>query len=289
MDEIPDMPPQEVSSPTDSLGGTRIWKFLLYSILGTTISILITFGTGALIQQHRKAQDRKMTAMMVMGNIEKFAQKIDDVVVDLKKRDTLATYLLRVPVDSLDSPEYASVVACKMPYLPRINYDKTAETVFTNTIGTWRSKKDFGFINMAGICFSAMKTIEEIYGRYIKESSEPEDRIRAHPDDYPGETLNTKLLRDKEYREKIGNIHGNVGYYSYLADKVRTLNAINMHIMEVTEEEVLLFVKDNEAYIEANQPENLKRAKDFVTPDINPDSLPDFETWIAQGNNSNLK
>ena len=289
MDEIPDMPPQEVSSPTDSLGGTRIWKFLLYSILGTTISILITFGTGALIQQHRKAQDRKMTAMMVMGNIEKFAQKIDDVVVDLKKRDTLATYLLRVPVDSLDSPEYASVVACKMPYLPRINYDKTAETVFTNTIGTWRSKKDFGFINMAGICFSAMKTIEEIYGRYIKESSEPEDRIRAHPDDYPGATLNTKLLRDKEYREKIGNIHGNVGYYSYLADKVRTLNAINMHIMEVTEEEVLLFVKDNEAYIEANQPENLKRAKDFVTPDINPDSLPDFETWIAQGNNSNLK
>jgi len=48
-------------------------------------------------------------------------------------------------------------------------------------------------------------------------------------------------------------------------------------------------VEDNEAYIEANQPGNLKRAKDFVTPDINPDSLPDFETWKAQGSNSNLK
>jgi hypothetical protein len=52
-------------------GGNNFWKNLLRSVLGITISIFLTFGSNALIQWHRKAKDRKMTALMVIGNIEK--------------------------------------------------------------------------------------------------------------------------------------------------------------------------------------------------------------------------
>ena len=41
---------------------------MLRTVLGTTISIILTFGSSALIQWNRKAKDRKMTAMMVMSN-----------------------------------------------------------------------------------------------------------------------------------------------------------------------------------------------------------------------------
>ena len=58
-------------------GGKRFWGNLLRTILGTTISILLTFGTNALIQRHRRVQDRKMTAMMVMSNIESFARTLE--------------------------------------------------------------------------------------------------------------------------------------------------------------------------------------------------------------------
>ena len=58
-------------------GGKNFWTSLFRTILGITISILLTFGTNALIQQRRKAQDRKMTALMVMSNIESFARTLE--------------------------------------------------------------------------------------------------------------------------------------------------------------------------------------------------------------------
>ena len=71
--------------------GKSFWRNLLRTILGISISIVLTFGTTALIQQHRKAKDRKMTAMMVMGNIESFAQQLDKNADYMKWNDTLAT------------------------------------------------------------------------------------------------------------------------------------------------------------------------------------------------------
>lgn len=87
----------------------KLWKNLLYTLLGTTISILLTFGTTALIQQHRKAQERKLTALSVMGNIEKFASNLEDISQTMATRDTIAIYLLTLPVDSLDSPECEAI------------------------------------------------------------------------------------------------------------------------------------------------------------------------------------
>ena len=273
MEEVP-------TPPITPTGRQSLWKYLLFTFLGTTLSIILTFGTGYVMQEYHKRQSRKMTALMVMGNIEKFAQTMDDAVLELERRDTMAAYLLRIPVDSLDSPDYAFMVEHKIPYMPYKNHDKQAETIFSNTIGTWRSKDDFAFINMVGICFSAITTIEGIYDRYRAETIAPEDRIMANPNDFFGQSLNTKLLRDEEYRRMLKGLHKEADYFRYLADKVRTLNAINMSIMKVTEEEVLLYAKDNEAYTNANK--TVKKLKDFQTPAIDFDDLPDFETWANQ-------
>ena len=275
MEELPNVPD---TPPTPD--GNNIWKNLLFTFLGTTLSIVLTFGTSQLVAQHRKAQERKMTALMVMGSVEKFAQKMDDVASELANRDTLATYQLSIPIDSLDSPKYEYLVNQKMKSLPYINYDKTAETIFTNSIGTWRSKKDFVFINKAGISFSMMKTMEDIYANYREDFDSSWERIRENPDRYPGNSLGSKYLHDKEYRETLELIHRKVAYYRYLANKMREMNAINMSLMGVSEEEVLQFIKESEEVAEVDN--NSKMLKDFVTPALDADSLPDIQTWLMQ-------
>ena len=62
---------EEINIPdyTEVKNDRKFWKNLLRTILGTTISIILTFGTNSLILWNRKANDRKMTAMMVLSNI----------------------------------------------------------------------------------------------------------------------------------------------------------------------------------------------------------------------------
>ena len=60
----------------DSNRKTNLWKNLLYTFLGTTLSILLTFGTSQWLALKKQKEERQLTALMVMGNIEKFAQKI---------------------------------------------------------------------------------------------------------------------------------------------------------------------------------------------------------------------
>ena len=46
-------------------------KSFLTSVMGTTISILLTFGTSALVERKTKADVQRQTAMMVIHDIER--------------------------------------------------------------------------------------------------------------------------------------------------------------------------------------------------------------------------
>ena len=51
----------------------RGWlKELLMTFLGTTISIVLTFGTSAWLDHRQQIKNRRQTAMMVLSNIEDF-------------------------------------------------------------------------------------------------------------------------------------------------------------------------------------------------------------------------
>lgn len=257
----------------------NLWKTLLLTFLGTTLSILLTFGTSQLVSQHRRAQERKLTALMVMGNIEKFAQKIDQIAAQFEWRDTLATYLLNVPMDSLDSDRCAEMMKTMPPFII-LSYDKSVENIFSNSIETWKNMGNFGFIDNVGTCFSQMKTAEELYGEAVKNYTDLHKRVKLNPSDYPGKTVASKLLNNNEYRTLIAGFHSQAHYYRYFAVQMRTLNVTNMRLIDISEEEVMQFVRESEDILQAfGQGE---KPADFRTPRLNIDSLPDFQTWIRK-------
>ena len=261
-------------------GHHDFWKNMLRTVLSISISIILTFGTTALIQQHRKAKDRKMTAMMVIGNIETFATHLEQCADHMFWNDTLATYLLAIPMDSLDFVDQNQLLYCinNVTAYYTLNHDKSAENIFSNSIDTWKNIGNFEFIESTGKCFADIKNIKEIYDEFLNTTDHIRDRMIQNLETCPGNTLGSKVLHDKEYRNHLAHIHSQTEYYHYLVAYLRWENSKNMKLMGVTEEDVKNFIEENNKKEGTSQPAPDQNA--FHTPPIDIDSLPVFKDWI---------
>lgn len=260
--------------------GGKFGKQLLRTILGITISIILTFGTNTLIQQYRKAKDRKMTALMVMGSIETFAQQLERNAELMGWNDTLATYLLAIPTDSLDLVDQKVLLygVNNVTAFQNLSHDKSVESIFSNSIDTWKNLNNFEFIENVGSSFAAIHSMEEIYNEFYTTSDRIKERLMQNLDAYPGNSPASKVLHDREYRDHLDHIHSQAGYYRYLAAYLRWSNAKSMKLIGITEEEVNRFVKEKNKEERSGQP--APDQNQFSTPPVNPDGLPDFKEWV---------
>lgn len=78
-------------------------KGFLTSILGTTISIVLTFGTTALINAQKKKAAQKQTAMMVIHDINTTIESLEYSRDEFDKNYQSAQYFL----ENMDRPEEA--------------------------------------------------------------------------------------------------------------------------------------------------------------------------------------
>ncbi len=276
MDELPTMP----EGPQIDKRG-NLWKTLLLTFLGTTMSILLTFGTSQLVSQHRRVQERKLTALMVMGNVEKFASTMENYSEKMFMRDTFATYLLSIPVDSLDGPRCELLLDKFLSlHFPLLKHDKSVEKVFSNSIDTWKNTGNFQFIEGVGQLFSQMDYWEEMHNGFFEEMQQEIVEIKKHPEAYQGKTSTAKLLNDPSFRRILGRFHNLAIQERYVADHMRYINRYHMKLMGISEEEVMAFAHKDEENAEAIVGEPKKQMKDFVTPELNIDSLPALEEWL---------
>ena len=270
MEDLPSVPDAQTVGESK-----KFWKNLFRTVLGTSISIILTFGTTALIQQHRKAKDRKMTAMMVMGNIEVFAENLESNADRMRWNDTLAAYLLSIPMDSID---FINQDTLRLTAFYTLSHDKSTENIFSNSIETWKNLGSFEFIENVGNCFASIHSMEDIYNEFYGTSDRIRERMIQNLDAYPGHSPVSKILHDREYRDHLAHIHSQAEYYHYLAAYIRYENAKNMKLMGVSEEEVKSFVEERnkEKVASGSAPDQ----NTFYTPPINAENLPDFKDWI---------
>ncbi|MBO6068869.1 MAG: hypothetical protein J6P50_06615 [Bacteroidales bacterium] len=80
---------------------SSLFERLLVAFAGTTLSIIMTFGTTGLINHINRNKDRRLTALMVMSSIESFARNLEDRAEEWDRMDSIATWLLRLPLDEV--------------------------------------------------------------------------------------------------------------------------------------------------------------------------------------------
>ena len=229
-------------------GRKNFWGNLFRTVLGTTISILLTFGTNALIQQHRKVQDRKMTAMMVMSNIESFARTLEKRSERMAPNDSIAAWLLCMSYEDLEllpSNELNKLID-RATDVATLNHDHTAENIFSNHIETWKNVNNVQFIDNVGSCFSAINGVEEQFNEWVKEVPEAMQDVYINPGKYEGSTIYMKLMHSDRLRTALATVHNRRCWLRYAAATLRYFNLQNMDAIGISEQEVMKYTDARE-------------------------------------------
>ena len=243
--------PPEVNI-TPKRGG--FWKQLGMLVLGTTVSLVLTFGTAWLIDNHQRAKDRRLTALMVMSNIESFAQQLDSIYAHMDEADTASTWLLDHPVEKLELlPETQLREILTTAYVrDAITYDKSTENIFSNNIDTWKNLGNFQFIDNVGKCFSTMRFCEEYWNKMVGDMEasmqEVSNRRAANSD---GKNLYIWCMNDPTFRQHIKRIHNYRNWLRCTIEELRYYNRQNMAAIGIDEQEVMDFLKARQQEINA--------------------------------------
>ena len=259
------------SSPKGN--GNNFWKGLLRTVLGITISIILTFGTNGLIQQRRKAKDRKMTAMMVMSNIESFARTLEKRSDRMARNDSIAAWLLCMSYEDLEllpEKELDGLIG-QVTNVATLNHDHTAENIFTNSIDTWKNLNNVQFIDNVGSCFSAINGVEEQFNQWVMEVPEAIHDVQINPDQYEGSTMPMKTIHSIRMRTALAAIHNRRCWLRYAAATLRFFNLKNMAVIDISEQEVMEFTtaREKEGEVAGTPPD----AHSFYTNAYTLDSL----------------
>lgn len=250
---------------------------VLLVFIGASFSILLTLGTANMISRCERHENQRLSAMMVMSNIESFARDLDEHSKILVLNDSVSTWLLNKPLEDLElmpERELNNLIdqATNLLFLSR---DKSAENIFTNNVETWKNIGNVSFIDNVGQCFAAMNSVEEYWNKRVNDVNETILDIKDHPDNYEGNTLPIKILHSNKVRRTLVGIHHLRSYLSYVAATMRFYNLYNMEAIGITEKEVMAFTDDRwkRAEYEVGAPD----ASDYFVPALNPDSLSTFE------------
>lgn len=229
--------------------------------LATTLSIILTFGTTEMVNHCQRLNDRRLSAMMVMGNIETFSRKVEEMANSMARRDSIATWMLSLPQDSLDlipPSEMVDLINEVIAGIDFLTHDKTAESIFSSNIETWKNMQKFQFIDNVGSCFSEMNADENYWREWVKGFEEAVNDVLEHPEEHSGERTCTKLLRNDVFRQKIESFHVRQYWLEYLAAKYRYLNQKSAKMMDIKYEEVETFADERLNEVNINEVEPLQ-------------------------------
>lgn len=241
-------------------------------VLSTTISLSFTLGVLQLLEAQNKKKDRRMSAMMVLSNIESFARMLDGQAERMAYPDSVGVWLMAQPLECLDTlPEQRLLdLVQESLLLDEIQHDHSAENIFSNDISIWKNLGNFAFIDKVGQCFSEINFVERYWNAWTGEVEELIKKIVNNPENYEGVNLGSKLIHNYEMRRNIKVIHERRDWLRYVAALMRYENRYNMKAIGITEEEVMKFTnrRTEEEDYDGKSPTN----EDYVTPYLKLDS-----------------
>lgn len=240
--------------------------------LATTLSIILTFGTTGLVEYCQRVKDRKMSAIMVLSTIENFSTTVDQMAQGIARCDSIGTWLLSLPQDSLDKIQPEEVKGILNEMLSLVDYmshDKTAENIFGNSFETWKNmgNRNYRFIESVGESFARINADENNWNEWVKEYEKTINNVLSQMQ--PGEHTLTKLLNDNSVRQKLESFHVRKYWLDYISAHNHYLNKNNLSIIGLKE-------KDIKAYTDRRKHEELPdepQPSQFRSEQLKPDSL----------------
>ena len=201
-------------------GMSSVKQFFL-SLIATSVSIILTFGTAAIIDHNKKESAKKEMVKMVISDFDK-------TINILMKTDTAFREISRMQLEVADHPERFDSLRFIVPItMSRIDieYPETTEKIFTSSIETFSTIGNANFVN-------------EVSSFYI---------CRNH---YKNDVMDY-LKKELEEKEAIATLKGllSVNFSEYVYENWAMLKSLKMirdkcmQMMNVTEQDMQAFSK----------------------------------------------
>lgn len=148
--------------------GMKSLKQFLLSILATTVSIILTFGTAAIIDYQKKKAAKKEMTMMIISDFDKtidLVEKVDSSLLECRRlQNEIATH--PETFDKLHF-DFAGRMAWVMDDFP-----ETTEKIFSTSIETFNIINDVNFVNEVSSFYLERghykkKMLEELGNRWL--------------------------------------------------------------------------------------------------------------------------
>ena len=106
------------------------WKQFLMSLLATTVSIALTFGTSGIINYKKKQSEKRQIVMMVMYDMY-------SSLTSIEKADSSIRQSMEIQRQLAEDPSRFETLRYQMALsMPRVDFTETTERIFSSSIET---------------------------------------------------------------------------------------------------------------------------------------------------------
>jgi len=202
------------------------WKSFLLTLAATTFSIMLTFGTSAVIEHRKLNAEKRDMVLMVMYDMRESLKDIEQIDEDLKD-------FFEIQVDVVAHPDKLSQSYVGMASrIPMARYSMTTETIFRSNIETIRTIGNILFVEAV----SSFYDLRENYKAIVIEDFQNQSN----------NLLFLETLRDLNTPSFI--------FYSEAFLRSMKVDFENCkQLMKVTDEDLEVFSRQKEKLMESTQ------------------------------------
>ena len=208
-------------------------KELLLTILATSISIVLTFGTAYYLEYQQKMSSRRQMAMMIIHDIDMSIMKMGKVDSLIRE---FADLQLKILEGNYEGDINTAHLQLAMLDPVEVDFPETTERIFTSNVDTWSTIGKVDFIDNVSHCY--------LVRRQFKQKVLDAFHKKIHPDELEFNARSLDDYLDVEPDYYLSKTESAIS-------RLKTSNALNKKIMGVSDKELQEFVEIKLNHIQA--------------------------------------
>ena len=232
------------------LTGSGMVKELLLTTLATTISIVLTFGTAALLEHKQQEKNRRQITLMVISDIYDFARVMEraDTALLIPWKESLLE-MKAMPRDSiimLDDEEVLQNYWNALGQGAMLPRDHTAQNLFSSDISIWRDVDNYNFVKFVGKCYYLIEATNNNFDTEIRTKTDNYKLFLKDADQIPDSLQLVTFLEMPEVKSFIDEYSQN--FIPYFEETIKDLDYAVEHsceMMGISQDELKEFMKKN--------------------------------------------
>ena len=232
------------------LTGSGMVKELLLTTLATTISIVLTFGTAALLEHKQQEKNRRQITLMVISDIYDFARVMEraDTALLIPWKESLLE-MKAMPRDSiimLDDEEVLQNYWNALGQGAMLPRDHTAQNLFSSDISIWRDVDNYNFVKFVGKCYYLIEATNNNFDTEIRRKTDNYNLFLKGVDQIPDSLQLVTFIEMPEVKSFIEEYTQN--FIPYFEETIKDLDYAVEHcceMMGISQDELKEFMKKN--------------------------------------------